>query len=94
MKTRYFLVISTSGRLLGTVILTLQGSSLREHQDVLFFVLLGLTALIIVGGYFHVWWWLRALIRERRRSRLALPPPEPAQGVTKVAERRAEGKKG
>lgn len=94
MKTRDFLFISTTGRLLGTVILTLQGSSLRDHQDVLFFVLLGVTALIIIGGYFHVWWWLRALIRQRRRSRLALPAPEPPQGATETAEGRTDGKKG
>ncbi|HQL91460.1 MAG TPA: TVP38/TMEM64 family protein [Syntrophales bacterium] len=94
MKTRNFLVVSTTGRLLGTVILNLQGSSLREHQDVLFFVLLGVTALIILGGYFHVWWWLRGMIRQRRRSRPALPPPAPPEGVTQAAEGRDDGKEG
>jgi len=76
------------------VILTLQGSSLREHQDVLFFVLLGVTALIILGGYFHVWLWLRGMIRQRRRSRPALPPPAPPEGVTQAAEGRDDGKEG
>lgn len=94
MKTRNFLVISTSGRLLGTVILSLQGSSLREHQDVFFFVLLGVTVLIILGGYFHVGWWLRSLIRDRKRSRPALPPPPASEGVANPAEGRTDGKKG
>lgn len=94
MKTRNFLVVSTAGRLLGTVILSLQGSSLRENQDVFFFVLLVVTVLIILGGYFHVGWWLRSVIRERRRSRPALPPPPAPEGVTKPAEGRPDGKQG
>lgn len=92
MRTRNFLVISTTGRLLGTVILSLQGSSLRENQDLFFFVLLGVTVLIILGGYFHVGWWLRSLIRDRKRSRLALPPPAAPEGATKPAEGGAKGK--
>ncbi len=95
MRTRNFLVISTTGRLLGTVILSLQGSSLRENQDVVFFILLGLTALIILGGYFHVGWWLRSVIRDRKRSRPALPPPQPQpERVSQPPEDDAEGKKG
>lgn len=95
MRTRNFLVISTTGRLLGTVILSLQGSSLRENQNVFFFILLGLTALIILGGYFHVGWWLRSVIRNRKRSRPALPPPQPQpERVSQPPEGGAEGKQG
>ena len=64
MRTRNFLVVSTTGRLLGTTLLSLQGSSLRNDQDVFFFILLGVTALIILGGYFHVGWWLKILSQE------------------------------
>ena len=77
MRIRHFLVISTTGRLLGTTLLSLQGSSLRNDQDVFFFILLGVTALIILGGYFHVGWWLRSFLKKRKGSRPALPPPQP-----------------
>jgi uncharacterized membrane protein YdjX (TVP38/TMEM64 family) len=77
MRSRNFLVISTTGRLLGTTLLSLQGSSLRNDQDVFFFILLGVTVLIIMGGYFHVGWWLRSLLKKRKGSRPALPPPQP-----------------
>jgi len=96
MRTRHFLIISTGGRLLGTVLLSLQGSSLREDQDLMFFILLGVTVLIILGGYFHVGWWLRSLFRKKRTgSRPALPPPrETPQGMTKAPEGGADGKEG
>ena len=94
MKTRNFLVVSTAGRLLGTVILSLQGSSLRENRDALFFVLLGVTVLVILGGYFHVARWLRNLIRERKRSRLALPPSPVSEGAANPAKGRTDGKQG
>ena len=93
MKTLNFLVVSTTGRLLGTIILSLQGSSLREDREVFFFILLGVTALLILGGYFHVGWWLRSVIRDRKRSRPALPPPPPER-VTQPSEGGAKGKEG
>jgi uncharacterized membrane protein YdjX (TVP38/TMEM64 family) len=76
MRKRHFLVISTTGRLLGTILLSLQGSSLRNDQDVLFFILLGVTAMIILGGYFHVGWWLKSFLKNRKASRPALPAPQ------------------
>ena len=96
MRTRHFLVISTGGRLLGTVLLSLQGSSLREDQNLMFFILLGVTVLIILGGYFHVGWWLRSLLRKRKGSRPALPPPRQdlREGMTKAPEGGADGKEG
>jgi uncharacterized membrane protein YdjX (TVP38/TMEM64 family) len=93
MKTSNFLVVSTTGRLLGTVILSLQGSSLREDREVFFFILLGVTALLILGGYFHVGWWLRSVIRDRRRSRPSLPAPPPER-VAQPPEGGNEGKEG
>ncbi len=97
MRTRDFLILSTTGRVLGTIILSVQGSSLREDQDVLFFILLGVTVLIILGGYFHVGWWLKSALRKKRMaSRPALPPPghQKSESVTAPPESGTEGKKG
>jgi uncharacterized membrane protein YdjX (TVP38/TMEM64 family) len=65
MKTGNFLVISTCGRLLGTILLSIQGTSVREHQDTVFFVVLGIMAVIALYGYFHVGLWLREHIKGR-----------------------------
>jgi uncharacterized membrane protein YdjX (TVP38/TMEM64 family) len=95
MRTRNFLVISTTGRLLGTTLLSLQGSSLRNDQDVFFFILLGVTALIILGGYFHVGWWLRSFLKKRKGSRPALPSPPPQpERVPQPPEGGADDKQG
>ncbi len=96
MRTRDFMVISTVGRLLGTIILSVQGSSLREDQDMIFFILLGVTALIILGGYFHVGWWLKSVLKRRRdASSPALPPhQQQAERVPDPPENRTEGKEG
>jgi len=95
MRMRNFLVISTTGRLLGTTLLSLQGSSLRNEQDVFFFILLGVTALIVLGGYFHVGWWLRSYFKKRKRSRPALPPPQPQpERASQPPEGSADGKQG
>jgi hypothetical protein len=62
---------------------------------VFFFILLGVTALIILGGYFHVGWWLRSLLKKRKGSRPALPPPQPQpERVAQPPEGGTEGKKG
>jgi uncharacterized membrane protein YdjX (TVP38/TMEM64 family) len=59
MKGGNFFVISTCGRLLGTILLSIQGTSVREHQDTVFFVMLGIMAVIALFGYFHVGRWLK-----------------------------------
>jgi uncharacterized membrane protein YdjX (TVP38/TMEM64 family) len=94
MRIRDFLIISTSGRLLGTIILSLQGSSLREDQNVMFFILLGVTALIILGGYFHVGRWLKSVLRNRSEaSSPALPShQQQTERVTNPPESGTEGK--
>jgi len=95
MRTRNFLVVSTTGRLLGTTLLSLQGSSLRNDQDVFFFILLGVTVLIILGGYFHVGWWLRSFLKKRKGSRPALSPLQPQPGrVTQPPEGGSDDKQG
>jgi uncharacterized membrane protein YdjX (TVP38/TMEM64 family) len=96
MRTRDFLVISTAGRLLGTIILSLQGSSLREDQDVIFFILLGVTAVIILGGYFHVGRWLKSVLGKKRSasSPALLPHQQQTERMPDPPESDTEGKKG
>jgi uncharacterized membrane protein YdjX (TVP38/TMEM64 family) len=95
MRMRDFLVISTAGRLLGTIILSLQGSSLREDREAIFFILLGVTVLIILWGYFHIGRWIKSVLRTKREaSRPALlPHPDKAGGASNPPDRGTEGKK-
>ena len=65
MKTGNFLVISTCGRLLGTILLSIQGTSVRAHQDKVFFVILGIMTVIALFGYFHLGRWLKGHIKGR-----------------------------
>jgi len=65
MKTGNFLVISTCGRLLGTILLSIQGTSVRAHQDTVFFVMLGIMTVIALFGYFQVGLWLKDHIKGR-----------------------------
>jgi uncharacterized membrane protein YdjX (TVP38/TMEM64 family) len=48
MNTKEFLVISTAGRFSGTVLLTMGGSYIRNHQYYRFFVLLGIVIVILL----------------------------------------------
>ncbi len=47
LSTKEFLIISTIGRFLGTVLLTLGGNYIRHHQYYRFFVLSGVAIIII-----------------------------------------------
>ncbi|MGZ6231008.1 MAG: TVP38/TMEM64 family protein, partial [Syntrophales bacterium] len=48
-----FLIISTIGRIPGTLMATLQGAKVFEHQYMLFLILLGISALIILVFYIY-----------------------------------------
>ncbi|MCX5856245.1 MAG: hypothetical protein NTZ24_17020 [Deltaproteobacteria bacterium] len=65
MNMRSFIVISTIGRLLGTILLSVQGSYVRNGQDMAFFILLGLSGLIFLSGYFFGQKWLEKLKTKR-----------------------------
>jgi uncharacterized membrane protein YdjX (TVP38/TMEM64 family) len=55
MHLGIFLIISTIGRVPGTVMATLQGAKAFDHQYKIFFLLLGISALIILVFYiYHV----------------------------------------
>jgi len=48
-----FLIISTIGRIPGTLMATLQGAKVFEHQYMLFLILLGISALVILVFYIY-----------------------------------------
>ena len=64
MDIRAFIVIATVGRLLGTIMLSIQGSFVRNNQDMAFFIFLGISGLIFMVGYFFGQKWLKK-VRER-----------------------------
>ncbi len=53
MKAGVFLIISTSGRLLGTVLLSVAGSSLRNHHNGPLAASIGVIVLMIVLAYIY-----------------------------------------
>jgi uncharacterized membrane protein YdjX (TVP38/TMEM64 family) len=53
MHLGIFLVISTVGRIPGTLMATLQGAKAFEHQYMLFLILLGVSALVILVFYIY-----------------------------------------
>ena len=70
MRTRDFLVVSTAGRLLGTTLLTVGGTALRDGRYGLFFTILGIGigAILLAMIYRErIEGWFRA--RERKKSR-------------------------
>ncbi|MDD2671700.1 MAG: TVP38/TMEM64 family protein [Syntrophales bacterium] len=48
-----FLIISTAGRLFGTILLSISGSCVRNEQNAAFFILMGISAIIFLIGYFY-----------------------------------------
>lgn len=64
MHLGLFLIISTIGRIPGTLIATLQGAKAFEHQYKFFLTLLGVSALIILIFYIYheqIHQWIRKL---------------------------------
>ena len=68
MNVRSFIVISAVARLLGTILLSVQGSYVRNDQDTAFFILLGLSGLIFLVGYFFGQNWLSKLREKHERN--------------------------
>jgi uncharacterized membrane protein YdjX (TVP38/TMEM64 family) len=66
MHTGIFLIISTIGRIPGTLMATLQGAKAFEHQYKSFLVLLGISALVILAFYIYhdeIHHWIKRLKR-------------------------------
>jgi uncharacterized membrane protein YdjX (TVP38/TMEM64 family) len=53
METRHFLVISTAGRLLGTISLSVSGSCVRNNQYTGLLIVAGISCLFIIVAYFY-----------------------------------------
>lgn len=68
MNIRSFIVISSIGRLLGTILLSMQGSCVRNDQNWAFFILLGISGLIFIVGYFFGQNWLKRLKEKHERK--------------------------
>lgn len=65
MKTRLFLVVSTTGRLFGTIMLSVGGSCVRNDQMAALYAIIGLTAVILILTYFFREKLLKALRKKR-----------------------------
>jgi len=69
MHLGIFLIISTIGRIPGTLMATLQGAKAFEHQYKLFLILLGVSALVILVFYIYheeIHGWIKKLKDVRR----------------------------
>ena len=67
MHLGIFLIISTIGRIPGTWMSTLQGAKIYEHQYKTFFILLGISALIILVFYIYhetIHQWIKKMSKE------------------------------
>jgi uncharacterized membrane protein YdjX (TVP38/TMEM64 family) len=67
MHLEIFLIISTIGRIPGTLMATLQGAQTFEHQYKLFLILLGISALVMLVFYIYheeIHGWIKRLRRE------------------------------
>jgi len=53
MKMSTFLIICTSGRLLGTVMLSLSGNFARNGQNVAMLAILGISAVVVLLAYYY-----------------------------------------
>jgi uncharacterized membrane protein YdjX (TVP38/TMEM64 family) len=76
LSTKEFLVISTVGRFLGTVLITLGGSYVRHHQYYRFFVLFGIGVVIIffsmaykdrLNRLFRIW-HIRSVRKDKKHN--------------------------
>ena len=53
MKTSIFLLVCTSGRLLGTAMLSISGNYARNDQNVAMLTILGICALLVLLAYYY-----------------------------------------
>ena len=66
MKINHFMGISTVGRLLGTILLSLAGSCSRNHNNKVLVIVLALSAVAVALAFFYREKWL-AMLRERKK---------------------------
>jgi uncharacterized membrane protein YdjX (TVP38/TMEM64 family) len=53
MPAREFMIIAAAGRLLGTILLSVAGSSVRSHQNSMLLIIAGICAALAVLAYFY-----------------------------------------
>jgi len=61
MRIGMFLLISTVGRLFGTVMLSVCGSFARNHEKTALFIAFGITAVVALAAYLYKDKWIAAL---------------------------------
>jgi uncharacterized membrane protein YdjX (TVP38/TMEM64 family) len=61
MRTWTFLIISTIGRLFGTILLTVSGSCARNNQYSTLLIIIIVSGIIVIVGYFYREKWLDLL---------------------------------
>jgi len=69
LKTRTFLIISTIGRLLGTLLLSIQGDCVRNQQDQAFFIITAVSLVILALGYFLGQKWLKKFHKHHPKAK-------------------------
>jgi uncharacterized membrane protein YdjX (TVP38/TMEM64 family) len=74
MKTMHFLGISTVGRLLGTVLLSVSGSCARNNQYMALLIIAGASFIFITVAYYYRDKWLEAL---KKRHIISENPQKP-----------------
>lgn len=65
-----FLIISTVGRLLGTLMLSIQGSCLRRNQETTFLIVMAAGIIIVVAGYLIGKKWFEKYRKSHPAARL------------------------
>jgi len=65
MTTTTFLIISTTGRLFGTILLSVCGSCARNGQYTLLFIVIGITGILILLAYIYRDKWIEMLRRKK-----------------------------
>jgi len=61
MRVGMFLLISTVGRVFGTIMLSVCGSFARNHEKTALFIAFGITGVIVLLAYLYKDKWLAAL---------------------------------
>jgi uncharacterized membrane protein YdjX (TVP38/TMEM64 family) len=66
MRALTFLVVSSVGRLLGTVLLSVSGSCARNGQYEMLFIVLGISGILVLVAYLYREKWLDMLKRKKQ----------------------------
>ena len=67
MTTTTFLIVSTTGRLFGTILLSIFGSYIRSDQYTILFIVVGICAVLIMVAYLYRDKWIEVL-RKRKNA--------------------------